>query len=368
MARQGENIYKRKDGRFEGRYVIGKTTSGKTRFGYVYGRRYADVKQKLVQKKAELLENLNAAPGNQRTLTEWMSCWMENELLGSIKTSSYQTYSYHVQKHILPRLGNLKLDELTPGVVHDFLIGLEKSGLAVNTIKGIYRLLASALRCALEEGLIQKNPCRKIRVQPGESVPQRVLTHVEQDQIRRVAANSRDLPTLLGMYTGMRLGEICALRWHDIDWERKTISVKRTAQRIAQGTDSRGNRTKLMIGAPKSIRSNRTIPLPDFLLEQLRALKPGASSDNYIFGTPSRAAEPRTIQRRFNRLMAALGIIGAHFHTLRHSFATSLLELGVDVKTVSVLMGHSSAKTTLDFYGHTMLDRQRNAVALFAAC
>ena len=366
MARHGENIYKRKDGRYEGRYVTGKTEAGKTRFGYVYGRRYVDVKQELMQKKAAFsqAEHDRAC---RKTVSEWMNYWMENELPGSVKLSTYQTYASHVRKHILPALGGMKLTALTPGGVHDFVTTLENSGLSCNTVKCIYRLLSSALRCALDEGLIRKNPCRKIKVQPGESAPQRTLNHSEQEKLRRCASEPHDLPALLGLYTGMRLGEICALRWADIDWDRKTISVRRTAQRIRQRGIG-GAKTLLMVGAPKSLHSNRVIPVPDFILERLRALKSAAFGSDFLFGTASRAAEPRTIQRRFARLMARLGIHGAHFHTLRHSFATRLLELGVDVKTVSVLMGHSSAKTTLDFYSHTMLDRQRKAVALLAAC
>ena len=122
-----------------------------------------------------------------------------------------------------------------------------------------------------------------------------------------------------------------------------------------------------MIGLPKSMRSQRVLPVPAFLLEQLRKRMENQTSE-YVFGVSDRAAEPRTLQRRFNKMMRTLGISGAHFHTLRHSFATRLLELGVDVKTVSVLLGHSSARTTLDFYAHSMLDNQRSAMELLAAC
>lgn len=356
MARHGENIYRRKDGRYEGRYVIGKTLSGKTRFGYIYGHQYAEVKKALLIRKAEFAKkSLSDAHLYKGSLSEWMLEWMENDVLGSVKISSYQAYLNLLNRHILPQLGKLRLVNISPGVVQEFIHVLENSGLSANTIKGAYRLLSAAMKAALEEGFIAKNPCRKIKIQHGIVKEQRILT----DDERRKIAGQTDLPTLLSLYTGLRLGEICALKWSDIDWKRCTISVKRTAQRV-----QRGKKTVLIVGTPKFLRSQRTIPLPAYILEALRNSAQNVRSDTYIFGTSQTPAEPRTIQRRFHKLMGKLGIADVHFHTLRHSFATQLLELGVDIKTVSVLLGHGSAKTTLDFYAHSQIEWQRKAVNL----
>lgn len=369
MARHGENIYKRKDGRYEGRYVIGRTLAGKTRFGYVYARQYAEVRRLLLQKKAELLGQVDASEiVHQGTLDAWMTYWMENELLGSVKVSSYQTYLRQVNRHLRPVLGHYYLSQLTPGIVYGFIEGKRAEGLADTTIRGIYRLLSAAMRFALDEGVIRKNPCRKIRVLPEERMEQRVLSRSEQERIRSMASGEDDLPTLLSLYTGMRLGEVCALKWEDIDWERRTITVRRTAQRVAQTKSHAGGKTLLMIGTPKSSRSHRVPPVPEFLLERLRIAQEKEDATEYVFGTHAHAAEPRTLQRRFKRLMEKLGIAGAHFHTLRHSFATRLLELGVDIKTVSTLLGHGSVKTTLDFYAHSLMEQQRAAIERLAAC
>ena len=369
MARHGENIYKRKDGRYEGRYVIGKTITGKTRFGYVYGHQYAEVKKDLLLKKADHARTAPAANGVcQSTVGEWLVYWLENELLGSVKPSSYQTYVNLMNRHLLPALGSIRLSAVSPAVVNDFVGHLEQSGLSYSTVKGAYRLLCAAMRYALDEGKIVKNPCRKIRIQRPEQTEQRVLTRAEQEMLRNSASDS-DLPTILSLYTGMRLGEVCALKWSDIDWEKKTITVRRTAQRIVRSRSSEeGKKTMLMIGTPKSMRSHRVIPVPDFVLAQLKKLMKADAADAFVFGVSSRAAEPRTIQRRFKCLMEKLDISGVHFHTLRHSFATRLLELGVDVKTVSVLLGHGSVRTTLDFYAHSLIDQQRAAMELLAAC
>lgn len=369
MARHGENIYRRKDGRYEGRYVIGKTLAGKTKFGYIYGWQYADVKQKLLIKKAERIRSSEQEhSGYKGTVSEWMNFWMENELLGSVKKSSYQTYLTLLRKHIQPRIGHLRLIAVTPSIIHCFVETLENTGLSFSTVKNAFRLLAAAMKSAQEEGLLPKNPCRKIKIQRNIGSEQRVLTRSEQESVRLNAENDRDLPALLSLYTGMRLGEICALKWSDIDWDSGTVFIRRTVQRLPSAMkQGKGRKTQLIVAPPKSNRSVRVIPLPTFLLEYLRNLCT-EQADGYVFGGSDTAAEPRTIQRRFKHLADRLAIKDIHFHTLRHSFATRLLELGVDIKTVSVLLGHSSARTTLDFYAHSLIDQQRQAVNRLVAC
>lgn len=371
MARHGENIYKRKDGRYEGRYVIGKTLAGKTRFGYVYSYQYAEVKMLLTKKKAELMEHTTHSEiARKGRFSEWMKYWMENELMGSVKASSYQTYLYQAKRHLIPHLGNIELSELNPKVVLSFVSCLQEKGLSESTVRSVYRLLSACMRAALDEGVIRKNPCKKIRIQYEEGREQRVMSQNEQKIVEREMKREGNLSALMSMYTGLRLGEICGLKWADVDWENGTITVRRTVQRLKKLCPDCGAKTHIMIGSPKSCSSHRTIPMPAFLLKQLRELQKQTKEDisDFIFSTTANPAEPRTIQRRFEKAMCRLGLSGVHFHTLRHSFATRLLELGIDIKTVSVLLGHSSAKTTLDCYAHSLLEQQRNAVSRLAAC
>lgn len=378
MARHGENIYKRKDGRYEGRYVTGKKSNGTTRFGYVYGMRYTDVKKRLLEKKAEIQQTIHPeAAVRGMTVEKWMRSWLETDLLGGIKPSSYLTYLNQMNRHILPCLGRMQMASITPEMVHSFLECLQAKGLGENTVRGIYRLLSAAMRAALDDGIITKNPCRKICVKRGERVQQRVFSREEQKKVEKTLSQGEDLTALFAMYTGLRLGEICGLRWSDINWENGTATVCRTVQRLKRMDTDKclkcgGAKTYLMIGSPKSPSSCRTIPIPTFLLKRLEMQKKQRSAvqltTDYIFGTGMRAADPRTIQRRFAGVVRRLEIPDAHFHTLRHSYATRLLEMGVDVKTVSQLLGHSSAKTTLDCYAHSLLDQQRSAVAKLSAC
>ena len=378
MARHGENIYKRKDGRYEGRYVTGKKSNGTTRFGYVYGMRYTDVKKRLLEKKAEIQQTIHPeAAVRGMTVEKWMRSWLETDLLGGIKASSYLTYQNQMNRHILPCLGRMQMASITPEMVHSFLECLQAKGLGENTVRGIYRLLSAAMRAALDDGIITKNPCRKICVKRGERVQQRVFSREEQKKVEKMLSQGEDLTALFAMYTGLRLGEICGLRWSDINWENGTATVCRTVQRLKRMDADKclkcgDAKTYLMIGSPKSLSSCRTIPIPTFLLKRLEMQKKQRSAaqltKGYIFGTGMRAADPRTIQRRFAGVVRRLEIPHAHFHTLRHSYATRLLEMGVDVKTVSQLLGHSSAKTTLDCYAHSLLDQQRSAVAKLSAC
>lgn len=369
MPRHGENIYKRRDGRYEGRYVVGKTAAGKTRFGYVYGYQYTEVRNELLRKKAAQLPKAREVNYRRIFLRDWLQQWLESEVLGSVKASSYQTYRRLIQVHLVPKLGHFLLSEVTSSVSRDFISRLESDGLAYSTIKGIFRILNSALRYAQEMGVIPLNPCRRIKIHCREALEQRVLSRSEQEKLRKASLIHDDLPTLLSLYTGMRLGEVCALKWSDIDWEKKTITVRRTVQRTANFENSASKRTVLMIGTPKSKSSHRILPIPDFLFAMLqKACCTVIDMNAYAFGKSGHAAEPRTIQRHFQRQVQALGFTRVHFHTLRHSFAARLMELGIDIQTISILLGHQSAKTTLEFYGHSLSEQQIYATTLLASC
>ena len=357
MARRGENIYKRKDGRYEGRYVKGRTANGRTQFGYIYGYQYADVRNRLTRKKAQLLQN----KGNNNvgfTLDEWMERWLDGEVQQRVKRGSYLAYCTLWRRHVQPELGGMLLDRITTDDVREMLGQLGRKGLAASTRRGVLRLVNAALTAALEEGHIHRNPCRRIRLTAPEQPEQRVLTPQEQSALQTACLAQGNAAALLGLYTGLRLGEVCALQWADVDWRSQTITVRRTVQRMRQGSH-----TILKEGTPKTARSRRVVPVPQKVMDWLKSLP---RTSPWVFGQNGRAAEPRTVQRRLNTAAKALGMEGVHFHTLRHTFATRLVELGVDVKTVSVLLGHSSARTTLDIYAHSLPRQQRSAVERMA--
>lgn len=366
MCRRGENIYLRKDGRYEGRYVVGRKPNGATKFGYIFGKQFADVRGRLIAKKAEFSgrQENPLRHGKPILLDAWLLRWLHEEVIARVKPSTYQAYENIITRHIVPRIGGMYLHELVAASIVEFLYALREVGLADSTISSVFRVLSAALAFAQEEGQISRNPCKKIKLHPSETPAQRVLSVKEQEKLRK-AASEADLPTLLGLYTGMRLGEVCALKWEDVNWDEGTVTIRRTAQRLKRSGGE--GKTMVMIGAPKSRKSHRTIPLPRFILKLLAQYRKTCPASDFIFGKLNRPAEARTLQRRLQRLAKKLGITGVHFHTLRHSFATRLMELGADVKTVSELLGHGSAKTTLDIYAHSLLEQRRSAVDKLAA-
>lgn len=342
MARQGDNIYQWKDGRYEGRYVVGRE-NGRTQFGYVYGQDYAQVQRELALRRAQ-------AEGGGPTLEQWVTRWLAGEVCWRVKPSTSETYQRHWACYVQPWLGQARVQAISPDDVRGMLAQLHGRGLSAGTARCALRLLSAAMDGAVQDGLISRNPCRKVRVASTPAAEQRVLTREEQQRLRACAED--EPAVLLALYTGMRLGEVCGLMWQDVDWQERTLTVRRTVQRLKGG---------LTEGTPKSAKSHRVIPLPQFLAAQLWR-RHAEQAGGYVFGTGDRAEEPRNLQRRFERLTARCGLEGVHFHTLRHTFATRMIELGVDVKTVSTLLGHSSTQITLDLYAHSLIDQQRQAM------
>ena len=357
MARKGENIYKRKDGRYEGRYVIGKKENGCTRFGYIFGRSYAEVHQKLIVAKAEQMRKVTKAEQKKGSIEHYMNKWLQEEVRPRIKVSSYQTYMNLLNRHILPHIGRYDITEITLELVGGYIQRLRDIGLSDATINGTFTLLKSFMKEACEQGLLHANPCHRFRIRKENPHQQRVLSTREQENLYK-ASEEADLPSLLSLYTGMRLGEISAMRWEDIDFDNGTVTVCRTVQRIRRLAGG----TFLMVGSPKTDQSVRVIPIPVFLIERLKCWMEKRESSEYVFGRDKNPADPRTLQRRLERLTQNAGIDRVHYHTLRHTFATRLIELRVDIKTISVLLGHASVKTTMDIYVHSLFTTQCDAV------
>lgn len=363
MARKGENIYLRKDGRWEGRYIKHRTMENKPKFGYVYGRNYIEVKRKLTVLKAESYREKDVVLWyKDGTLNDWMDYWLEECARPYIEETTCDGYERNIRNHLRPYLGEKPVSSITQDDVQSFIDFLDKS-LAPSTVVGIFRLLKTILKAAQERNLISHNPFAKVKAPKQKQKPQRYLTVAEQRKLEREATKNGDLEYLICLYTGIRLGELCALKWRDIDFDSKAMQIKSAIKRVKNRKGK--SKTSVIAGKPKSESSVRSIPVPAFLIKMLRDRfkKTGAQRQDYIIpGKAGRHIDPRTVQARFKKMTDRLGIKNAHMHTLRHTFATRCLEKQITYEVLCAFLGHSSPQITLRCYTHCTEEFKRVSI------
>ena len=363
MARHGENIYLRKDGRWEGRYVKGRKPDGKSIYGSVYARKYCECKEKLGFAKALYINHSRVVKADSKeTLSKFMTYWLYNIVRQNVKDSTFGNYIAILDKWIIPFLGNMRLGRINKENVQHFVNTLCQSGLSTGTVRNIYRVLYGAMQKAREYNYLYINPCEGVRLPKAEKKEARLLNLKEQKTLEQAAMESENgFAVLLAMYTGLRIGELCALKWNDVDLKNGTIRISETIQRIRVFSPDADRKTKVSTGSAKSQHSSRLIPLPDCILRMFKEHQK-TSDGSYVFSYKNHPLEPRILQYRFKVLLKNAGLRDLNFHALRHTFATRCLEMCFDVKTLSEILGHASAKMTLDKYGHSQMAHKRAAM------
>ena len=361
MSKRGLNIYKRKDGRYEGRYADGYGENGKTRYHSIYGKSYTEVKDRLLQIKAKVI-----IPESKCSLTvkELFLEWLSAKQIQT-KASTYANYEFKVEKHLMPAFGHLKIEKLTPGKVYDFIIEKQGKGLSNKYISDLIVVLKNMTRYAAKIHHCV-NAIADVELPKKEKHDVDLYNKSEQNLLKSALLDNMDITKMtimLDLFTGLRIGELCGLKWSDIDLKAKTIRVERTVQRVRSRRKSK--KTELVVSTPKSRSSVRTIPLPNFLIGMLKAFQP-SNQDVFIISNNSKLPDPRTMQYRFKALLAKIRLRALNFHSLRHIFATSCVEIGFDVKTLSEILGHSSVEVTLSRYIHSSMDRKRSCMNMLA--
>ena len=237
-----------------------------------------------------------------------------------------------------------------------FVDNLIWTKLGAGAIRGVFGLLNRLLKMAAERGILFVNPCKGVRL-PKSIIPNiEALTGTDQKKLEQIALHDKyGISVLLALYTGMRIGEICALKWADIDLETGILRVRQTMQRIACRNGNR--KTKIVFDTPKSEKSNRLIPLPS-QLQAILSERYTHSESEYVVSCRSGFTEPRAVRYRYYQILKKARIKRIHFHALRHTFATRCMELRFDVTTLSRLLGHSSIKMTLDIYTDSLLEHK----------
>lgn len=359
MPRRGENIRKRTDGRWEGRYVVYLPGKGKQQKS-VYGKTYSEVKKKRGQalEAADCPEPNSVYPPNASGRKEILFGDIANEWLSKIeitkKPSTHIKYRHIYKTHLENLLSEYPLNDLSTDCFQDMLAN-KTANYSGSIQKSIYSVASGTLNYSAEN---YHTPLvllkRKVSAPSGKKL--NIYSRTEQTALLRYLYDDMDLKKMgivLCLSTGLRLGEVCALKWEDIDLQSRILHVNHTVQRIS--ISNRTSKTVLCEGKPKTPCSQREIPLSDemiFLLSRFR------HPDKYVLNN-SAPLEPRTYQYQFKKYQDQAGVSCKNFHVLRHTFATNCIGNGVDIKSLSEILGHSNVQITLNKYVHPTLDTKR---------
>lgn len=311
------------------------------------------------------------------TMNELAEKWFKEKLPNTVKRSTMTTYYSSYKRFVEPYFGTMLVDGITTQQLIEFFDSTYQtnainrgSKLSPQTINVAQNVCFNLFNYAKELGIIQFNPYHDIKKQTRRNSEKRVLTRNEQYKLERACRyflDYRVIGILLSLYTGMRIGEICSLQWGDIDFKRHVISISKTVSRVINFDDNNveneenqsEHKTVMQVRAPKTQSSSRIIPVPKFLMDKLiksRQLNPHMYVVNNRNDNPMC---PRMLTYVFKRLVKLAEIDDANFHCLRHTFATRALEAGMDIKTVSEVLGHSNHAITLNVYVHSLIDHKR---------
>ncbi|SHI06511.1 Site-specific recombinase XerD [Sporobacter termitidis DSM 10068] len=360
MSRRGENVYRRKDGRWEGRIL---KPDGK--YKYLYAGTYREIKEKKKNYQDNAGADKPAAPRRAENPAGLFDRWLESCAVNGVKPSTYENYYNCMRLYVIPFFTGPENSRITETSAGRFVRAIKDNVALSDAYK---RKLLSIFKTALREILKGSAECapvmEAVRLPKPESTEVQVFSLKEQRLVENAVLCSNDmrrLGILLCFYTGIRLGELCALKWGDIDFEAGTMSIARTVSRTKNFRPEE-NRTALLVGLPKSQKSVRKIPLPAFLLKLAAGMKPAANEEHYVLSGTAAPLDPRTYQKYFKKILLLAGVKDRKFHAIRHTFATRALELGVDIKTLSEILGHANVSITLNIYAHSLMEQKKIAI------
>ena len=372
MSKKGENIRKRKDGRWEGRYKAGYRDNGRPLYRSVYGKTYTEVKRKMQRVHQEPVIRTAICSSDEMIFADLLQLWLTSIEI-KLKGGSKMKYAYLIKTQIIPYLGMVPLSQITTQVINTFLSdrlhrGRKNGagGLSASYVRSIAFIISSALQFAAELDLCAplKSKFNKPAIAKQELT---VLSLSDQRSLEKMITASPSgtgIGILISLYTGLRVGEICALTWNDVDFAAKTIYVRHTISRIS--SDRTGQKTQLILDEPKTKSSKRIVPIPSTLFQALTGYSRSAHSE-YVVSTNSTFVSPRTYEDRFHKLLARCGLEDMNYHALRHTFATRCIEAGVDIKSLSEILGHSNVSITLNTYVHSSIETKKQQLEKLAA-
>lgn len=363
MPRHGERIHKRKDGRWEGRYKIGNSETGQTKYASVYGKSYAEAKYKLSMIEGGDYSVVKST--NQKLFSYAIQQWfLTNQ--HKFKKSTMARYEYLINAHIIPDLGSIKINTITAIMLNNFAEYKlakgslsEKGGLSKSYVRSMMLIISSVMKFAAIEGWCMPLKSEIYKPSPDKK-DLKILTsnqqfYAEENLYKNFSPTAAGI--LITLQAGLRIGEVCALEWDNVDFINKIIHIRSTVTRIK---NPYGNKPKtiLVIGPPKTKSSIRDIPISERLCNYLIDLKK-ISNSSFVVSTSQTFVSTRTFEYRYHKIMDCLDIPNLNFHALRHSFATRCIEYGVDIKSLSEILGHSNVSITLNTYVHSSIELKR---------
>ena len=361
MPRKGENIRKRSDGRWEARYQV-TNENGEKLYKSVYAETYLEAKRKRLKVlQGTTISKSYSEPVLHQLANEWLS-----NVKYSIKESSYTRYHRNIYQYILPYFENSNLRSIDIQSINAFKKDLSNGckvttkPLSAKTISDILSVLKLFLMFCEKENYICPDFSRTVAIKQ-EKNGYKVLNANAREIIEQLLWNGHselELGILLALYTGLRIGELCALKWKDINLDEGTISVTKTLERIADLNPNTNTKTKIIIDSAKTSSSQRLIPIPHAMLDHLKKLQ--RTDNNYVLTSSITPTEPHCFYGKYKKWMKENGIDDITFHALRHTFATQCVELGFDTKTLSVILGHANVTTTLKCYVHPSMKSKRS--------
>lgn len=358
--RKGKNIHKRKDGRWEARAVIGRDDEGKLLYKFLYGHSYREAAEKKAAfERSHVPAASPSEPCKRYRFRDVAILWMAS-MEGKWKRSTRSRYQDCLQNHIIPRWGEKELSELGQ-TEYDTLIAACSGQLTANSMQTVNTVINGIIRFSLKEGYLTERPFTTEQ-QPGRG--EGAMEILNEGEIRKITEycrfhpNPQKLGILIALYEGIRIGELCALRWRDVDTDARVIHIRGTLGRVRNLSRADGEpKTVLHMDLPKNGRE-RIIPIHPELLDVLEEQGRGACGNHFVI-RDGRPYEPRSFSKYFKDMLALLDIRDIHFHALRHTFASRCVEQGVDIKALSEIMGHSSVRITMDRYVHLTMQFKR---------
>lgn len=372
MAKQQKRgtggIHLRSDGRWEGRMVIGYDDKGLPKTKNVLAKTKAECEKKLKALLSEKKESEPKKPQQTMTVAQWLDFWYQTHKKPNLRPNTQMSYERRIYQHIIPSLGPIPLNKLTTGDIQQFYAALKQSGrllrqeqygegLSDQTVRGIHTTFHAALDKAVSEKIILRNPSDFCRLPSAKAREMQVLA---PEEIQRLLIQAKEDGCfellLLELSTGLRRGEICALQWDDLNFNTGELQVKRQVHRV---------KGELVVSEPKTKASNRSVILPTPVLIVLNDYK-NETNSVWMFPSPLNNDSPRdptAVRRRLTTILERADCKHVRFHDLRHTFATVSLEHGMDIKTLSTIIGHVSTSTTLNVYAHITDEMRKTAAA-----